>query len=283
MVWGVQVMDEPPPAWPTAYEPFVVDLAPIQRLNVRPATAVPNHPHITLFETNTAWSLYQTPTGYLWTMPDGRARRVLRQWGRLSHDFQSVDLFASKLTDLAELYPFDQLWTIHLLAGQEGLLCHGCGIACQGRGLLFLGHSGEGKTTLARLWSTVPGVTVLSDERVIVRKTGEGYRLYGTPWHGEGRFTDPGVVPLERIFVLSHGPANRVSRLTDSGAVAAVLARSLTPYWHQALMDNSLGMVAGLCQTIQIERLEFVPDLGVIDLLKDLHESSSDRHRANII
>jgi hypothetical protein len=270
MVWGMQLVGLPLPAWPSAYAPFLVARTPTQRLTVRPGAGMPCGLASPIFETDATWSLYRTSTGYCLIMPGGRPRQSLRQWVRLSDDFQSAELFASNLTDFTRLYPFDQLWALHLLAGLNGLLCHGCGVDYQGRGMLFLGHSGDGKTTMAGLWSKVPGATILSDERVIVRKTDEGHQLYGTPWHGQGRFASPSVVRLQHIFVLSHGPTNRLSPLSGSGAVAAVLARSLTPYWHQSLMDGSLRAVAELCQSHQIERLEFVPDHRVIGLLRGL-------------
>jgi hypothetical protein len=270
MVWGIQVVGLPPPAWPSAYTPFIGPRAPTQRLTVRPGEGAPHGLAIPIFETDATWSLYQTSTDYILIMPGGRIRQSLRQWARLSDDFQSAELFTSDLTDLTRLYPFDQLWSLHLLSGLNGLLCHGCGVDYQGRGMLFLGHSGEGKTTMAGLWAKVPGATILSDERIIVRKTDEGYQLYGTPWHGQGRFAAPSVVSLKHIFVLSHGPTNCLSPLTGSSAVAAVLARSLAPYWHQTLMDGSLRAVAGLCQAHQIERLEFIPDHRVISLLQGL-------------
>jgi hypothetical protein len=268
MVWGVKSNGTRPFADPSVYAPFLTDLPSTQRLTVRAGERLPAKGGAPLFESGTTWTLYEIPSGYLMTLPSAESGRPTQCWIQLSKDFQTAEVFSEDDSLPALPYPFDQLWAMHLLAGREGLLCHGCGVSYQGQGLLFLGHSGAGKTTMARLWASVPGATILSDERVIVRKTNAGYRLYGTPWHGEGHFADPGVVPLQRIFILSHGLANRINPLTGSGAVAAVLARSLAPYWHQALMDDSLRMAAALCQALQIEGLEFVPDHGVIDLVQ---------------
>ncbi len=50
-------------------------------------------------------------------------------------------------------YPLDELVLVHRLAQGCGVEVHACGIVDeQGQGHLFLGQSGAGKTTMARLW-----------------------------------------------------------------------------------------------------------------------------------
>ena len=67
--------------------------------------------------------------------------------------------------------PLDELLYGALLARGRGAEIHGCGlIDAHGNGLLFAGRSGAGKTTMARLWQDVPGTTILSDDRIILRK-----------------------------------------------------------------------------------------------------------------
>src|SRR5690242_18637948 len=84
-------------------------------------------------------------------------------------------------------YPLDELLIVNLLARNRGVELHGCGVVdSDGRGYLFLGQSGAGKTTMARLWQAENQLaTLLSDDRIILRaKAGEIW-MYGTPWHGE--------------------------------------------------------------------------------------------------
>ena len=70
-------------------------------------------------------------------------------------------------------YPLDELLLQGLLARGRGAEIHACGIADgSGRGLLFVGQSGAGKTTMARLWEGERGITVLSDDRIILRRVG---------------------------------------------------------------------------------------------------------------
>ena len=121
---------------------------------------------------------------------------------------------------------------------------------------------------MASLWSTVPGATILSDERVIIRQEDGGYRLYGTPWPGEGRFFSPLSAPLERLYLLAHGPANRIAPLSPTVATAEVLSRLLVPFWHRKLMTRSLQAAASLCRQRPVNRLEFLPDHRIVEFLQ---------------
>jgi serine kinase of HPr protein (carbohydrate metabolism regulator) len=93
-----------------------------------------------------------------------------------------------------------ELLMVNYLAQERGVIIHGCGIEKNGKGILFVGESGAGKSTLAKLWDQEDGVDVLSDDRIIVRKKGEQFWMYGTPWHGDAKFASPETVRLERIL-----------------------------------------------------------------------------------
>ena len=89
-------------------------------------------------------------------------------------------------------YPLDEVLMIHRLACGYGLEVHAVGLVDEiGRGHLFLGHSGAGKSTTARLWLNQPGVQILSDDRIILRAHGERIFMYGTPWHGDAGISSP--------------------------------------------------------------------------------------------
>ena len=71
---------------------------------------------------------------------------------------------------------------INLLGDGRGLVVHGCGMFDgSDEAYLFVGQSGAGKTTMARLWHAEPGVLILSDDRVILRSEPDGVWMYGTP------------------------------------------------------------------------------------------------------
>ena len=106
------------------------------------------------------------------------------------------DIFAGRLPLYPLQYPLDELLMVHLLARGRGVAIHGSGVVdADGRGTLFAGQSGAGKTTMARLWLSEPGVKILSDERVVLRQEGDDVWMYGTPWHGDGRIANQGRAP----------------------------------------------------------------------------------------
>ena len=63
---------------------------------------------------------------------------------------------------------------------------------------------------MARLWAPDADVTMLSDDRVVLRAEGSQIWMYGTPWHGDGGFASPARVPLTAMFLLKEGPRHRL-------------------------------------------------------------------------
>jgi hypothetical protein len=174
------------------------------------------------------------------------------------------------LTFLSRLlqYPLLPIIMVYSLVSRAGLMVHGCGIAVDGKGYLFAGKSGEGKSTMARLWKN-KGL-VLNDERVIIRRSQGHSWLYGTPWTGEHGSPSPQGVPLESIFFLNHGNGHHADRAEKMESAAMLLARSFPPLWDDQALGRCLDFISGVVEEIPCYRLGFAPNEGVADFVRCL-------------
>ncbi|MGQ9898000.1 MAG: hypothetical protein ACUVR8_10660 [Acidobacteriota bacterium] len=165
-------------------------------------------------------------------------------------------------------YPLDELVVTNLLARGRGVELHACAVVdTDGRGWLLVGQSGDGKTTMARLWSAA-GATVLSDDRVIVRQEGRRWLMYGTPWHGEAAFARPGPAEITRMFILRHGARNRRVTLTPGQAAAWLFARSFPPFYDAVALDFTTDFLGQLVAEVGCEMLAFAPTRAVVDAIR---------------
>jgi len=166
-------------------------------------------------------------------------------------------------------YPLDELLMMNLLALGRGVEVHACGLEdSNGQGYLFLGHSGSGKTTMARLWQRAGGVRVLSDDRIILRSWAGTTWIYGTPWHGEAKFARPVRTPLRQIFFLRHATTNEIVPLRCAEALARFLACSFVPFYSQSGLDFTLTFFSQLIALLPCAELRFVPEERAIDLVR---------------
>lgn len=260
----------------------VADGKPDIVLTARRGGIVASDPGRLVFDAGELWRLYRSGNESIFRfyVPEHGERAV--QEAVIPGDFSAgevvyeEELFppGSPVTPFG--HPLDELLLASHLARRGGALVHACGIhQAELGGMLFCGFSGAGKTTTARLWAGRPGVTIPSDDRIVVRTGGGAVRMYGTPWHGEAALSEPFNCPLSAIFVLAHGPANRLTRLSPGDAVAALVARGFPPYYSATSMLGVLTTLAEVVSVIPCFGFEFTPDQSAVDfVVRELPEAA---------
>jgi hypothetical protein len=156
-----------------------------------------------------------------------------------------------------------------LLTG--GLILHASGLDDNGQGLLFVGHSGAGKSTQVGLWSQEPGVSILNEDRTAVRVNERGARCYGIPWGGNSAIARNHAAPLAAILMLEQAPVNELQPLAPTAAASLLSARAFLPYWDPALMRRALENLSALLQQVPVYRLRCRPERAVIPLVRSLY------------
>jgi len=236
-----------------------------------------------LFDSGGVWKLFRERDGYAFSFCSPALGTAPYKLATVSHEFTRGRILMSRRHfDSREAlqpleYPLDEVLMIHRLGRGAGVELHACGVAdARGRGLLFLGHSGAGKSTTAQLWKSVPGATVLSDDRVIIRRDfprdlrrdmprelrsePEGLRIHGTPWHGEAGVAAAASAPLHRVYFLEHAPKNEFAPITGSRAAAEMLARSFVAHHSAPALRFTLDLLAAVVEQVPCHIFRFLPD-----------------------
>lgn len=153
---------------------------------------------------------------------------------------------------------------------QDALWLHASGVVLGGRGHVFFGASGAGKTTVARL--AAGHADLLCDENLVLKLAPDGPELYSTPFWGHS--TPPELIhrvnrhaPLAALYQLTHAPDFTVTRLNPGDAVTALLG---TEKVATERVDSALAWltVAGrLVERVPVYRLGFRPTVELWDFL----------------
>ena len=154
----------------------------------------------------------------------------------------------------------------------QGLLLHAAGLIWQGRGHVFFGPSGAGKTTLAGLAPAT--AEVVSDENVILQLRADGPVLLSTPFWGmstpqERIRRSNRQAPLAALYALEHAPTFSLTRLPPAQAAVALLETEKVAAERASSADAWLQMAAALIASAPVYRLAFRPTAELWDFLQD--------------
>ena len=167
------------------------------------------------------------------------------------------------------LFASDQLILARLLADRDAFYLHSGGIAIDGQGLIFVGHSSAGKTTSTMMVHQALGdrVRVLCDDRNIVRYWPQGFAggppghyVHGTWSHGDLPECSSLGVPLRAVLFLEQDAANELEPLTDRRALwQGFLSKLVKPlgtadWWNKemAIIERVVAEVP--CYTMRFDK-----------------------------
>jgi hypothetical protein len=173
------------------------------------------------------------------------------------------------------IYDFLQVLLINYFTkNRMGIFTHAIGVKdIGGRGLLFAGKSGAGKSTTARIWHKNTKAMVLNDDRIIVRKKDGQFRMYGSPWHGEfsdylaSRIDD---AALKRLFFIHHSKENTARQISAHEAFLSLYPALFPPFWDKGCLKNAADFSHELVNKVSCYSLGFVNNEKVIDFVRKI-------------
>ena len=146
-------------------------------------------------------------------------------------------------------------------AGSDTLVLHAVVVSCEGKGYIFLGPSGEGKSTHAQLWlKHFEGTELVNDDHPVVRNG----VVYGSPWSPITPCYRNVSYPISGFVRLSPAPYNKIHRMSGIEAYLNLYCSDLG-----RIGDSSIAKNIGEClhqtkdklaQTIPMWHLECLPD-----------------------
>ncbi len=115
----------------------------------------------------------------------------------------------------------------NLLAKDKGILIHASASLINNSAFLFLGKSGSGKSTAVKLIS--PDFSPLADDTAILKKEGEKYYIYQTPFQEKNYaiIRKSQRIKLGMIFFIKKAPFFKLEKIRNKKTIAKEIIQQL--------------------------------------------------------
>ena len=129
-------------------------------------------------------------------------------------------------------------------------------------GYLFLGHSGTGKSTHARMWlQAFPNAWLLNDDNPILRVMDDGeVRVYGSPWSGKTPCYNNAYARVGGIVKLSQAPHNKIRTLSLPEAYAYMLSSASGLKMDRQMADGMYETIKHVITHVKCYHLDCLPN-----------------------
>lgn len=152
-------------------------------------------------------------------------------------------------------------------ADKSTVLFHASAVSYDGRGYMFLGKSGTGKSTHAGLWvKHIEGAVLINDDNPVVRITDGQAVVYGSPWSGKTPCYRNVSYPLGGIVLLSQAPYNRIQRVGGLEAYMVLVSSISGQRWNEGIANGLHQTENELASNMPIWHLECLPDKAAAEL-----------------
>lgn len=120
------------------------------------------------------------------------------------------------------------------------VLCHGSVIELDGKAYMFTAPSGTGKSTHTRMWREHFGdkVTMINDDKPLLKFKEDGIYAYGTPWDGKHHLSTNTSAKLAGICFLHQADKNEIRKIDPQEAVGLLMNQIYRPRNAEGLIKT---------------------------------------------
>lgn len=250
------------------YAPWLSDASPALTVTVAPEPAA-SHPRRAIYQT---------------VFRDGRCQITAPAYdGHIDLAAGVAHLAFAPIDAAQEIDYFIRVLTAILAFEHGHLLLHAAGVEREGRGYCFVGPSGVGKSTLARLSALLPATRPLNDDLLLLRHE-PGWQVDSTPfWNWETpdplRASTPRTASLTALCLLRQAAETTLAPERPAAAVAALLAACPIVTLDAERLPRLTERLQRLVAAIPTVTLAFRRDTSFWELLDARPDLDSRSHR----
>ena len=153
-------------------------------------------------------------------------------------------------------------------ANRRTLLFHASVIVREGKGYMFLGKSGTGKSTHAEQWlKAFADADRLNDDNPAVRVFEDGsVRVYGSPWSGKTPCYKAADARVMALVQLAQAPENTIRLLRPAQAYPYILSSVSGLKILPEMMDRLYETIAALLESTPVYFLDCLPNTDAAEV-----------------
>jgi hypothetical protein len=147
-----------------------------------------------------------------------------------------------------------------------GFKLHASAVVLDRQAYLFSAPSGIGKSTHTSLWCSYFGperAFILNDDAPIIRRTGDTYSAWGSPWSGTSSLNRNTGVPLKAIAFLERSNSDWIRPMDRSQSIIRLMDQTRMTR-NQERMEKLICLLEGLLMAVPIYQLGCTPQYSAV-------------------
>lgn len=203
------------------------------------------------------WRLQNNSNGRYFQFIDGNVMQI--------ESSGKVNAHCVEKSESAKYLMPEILYLNALMDTEEGLLLHASAVVREDKAYVFLGRSGAGKSTISQI-SYDKGLSVLNDDRVIVRKKNGRFFAFGNPWHGTfGKFENRSY-EIAGLYFIHKKPEHKILPLSFDEAFSA-FSKNVFLWPPEGRGSSWHFKAADLISQVPSFKMDFARDAGFWEIL----------------
>lgn len=173
------------------------------------------------------------------------------------------------------------MYLAQVLGEKKACFMHSAALVKDGKGFLFLGDSGAGKSALAKMSD---GPVVFSDDSPILSKQSGDYLVFSSPYHqmnSTGKLNGPAigmVAKVEGVYFLTKADRLYLDEILMEEAVSRIIKRHILflPYLSGRAKSILFDLILELCHRLTVHNLHFCLDQDVWGIIGNPRAGGKD-------